>query len=346
MDSDTKEPGATGTISQAKLDFIPNRDLWYSDGSVVLVAEKTAFRVHSTILAAHSEVFRDMFAIPQPILADPDVEIYESCQVLHLQDSPADLGHFLKSIYDLSYFIPGKKTKFPIVSAVLRLSTKYHTPVLRQRAIDLLVTVYPSSAEAWQLRSLHRLVPPFEDEHLAYIELAVETDVRVILPAIYYAATREPLSGVVSTLARLRVAPSEQWNVTSNFLLGRDRLAQAEMKYILAFLDKRFPRPNCQGGNDSTTLVNLAHTTFRKVFESEPYHHWCSARPAEVGPSLPVCKRCSAAIRNSIELGRQKIWENLPGFFGLPDWETLRARDGLDDLVFPSSPQSPDLVDE
>lgn len=89
-------------LLQSKPDFSPSTDVWYSDGSVVLVAEKTAFRVHGTILAAHCEIFKDMFAIPQPFVADPDAETYESCQVLRLQDSPVDLKHFLKSIYDFS----------------------------------------------------------------------------------------------------------------------------------------------------------------------------------------------------------------------------------------------------
>jgi len=49
--------------SSPKHEFAPSFDVWYSDGSVVLVAEKTAFRVHGTILAANSEIFKDILAL-------------------------------------------------------------------------------------------------------------------------------------------------------------------------------------------------------------------------------------------------------------------------------------------
>ena len=82
-------------------DFSKSLDLWYSDGSVVLVAEKTGFRVHTSILASSCEVFRDMISIPHPA-SDDESEVYENCPVLRLQDSTADLHHFLKAIYDFS----------------------------------------------------------------------------------------------------------------------------------------------------------------------------------------------------------------------------------------------------
>lgn len=40
--------------------------LWLDDGNVVLVVENTGFRVHRGILSKHSDVFRDMFSVPQP----------------------------------------------------------------------------------------------------------------------------------------------------------------------------------------------------------------------------------------------------------------------------------------
>ena len=81
--------------------FVKSSDIWYTDGSVVLVADKTAFRVHTSILSSVSEVFKDMTAIPQPTEQDGS-EKYEEQPVIRLQDSPTDLYHFLKAIYDFS----------------------------------------------------------------------------------------------------------------------------------------------------------------------------------------------------------------------------------------------------
>ena len=91
-----KAPYATSVLN-----FTPSLDLWYKDGSVVLVTEKTAFRVHTTILAANCEVFRDMANIPQPSDGDGS-EMYEKCPVIRLGDTATDMKHFLQALYDFS----------------------------------------------------------------------------------------------------------------------------------------------------------------------------------------------------------------------------------------------------
>jgi len=326
------------------VDFTPSTEVWYSDGSVVLVADKshkTAFRVHGTILAAHCEVFRDMFAMPQPATPDANTETYEGCQVLRLQDSPTDLKHFLKTIYDFSYFRPGAKAKFPIVAAVLRLGTKYDAAALRQRAIDVLSTAYPGSLEAWGQRASKRLVPPFEDELAAYIELAIETDIRAILPALYYAASKVPLPDVLSMLHNLAVAPSVQWDACRAFIIGREKLLLAEQASALAFLQPDFSRPGCQNGS---ACVNQLNTATKRVLlkpgDAEPFYQWCLKDPAEAGKALALCNTCQGTVSTSIESGKYKVWEQLPVFFGLPDWDTLRARDGLDPDDCPQTPKA------
>ncbi|KAL6309352.1 hypothetical protein BKA93DRAFT_723844 [Sparassis latifolia] len=314
-------------------DFSPSNDMiWYSDGSVILVVEKTAFRVHASILAAQCEVFKGMLGIPQPA---PDAEtggaeMYEGCPVVRMQDSAVDLTHFLKSIYDFQYFQSGVKSKFPIVAAVLRLSTKYHAPALRHRAISFLSTAYPSTLAAWDKRSIQRLIPPFEDEFCAYVALATETDVRAILPGLYYAAARKPLGQIIPLLRTLAIAPAVQWDVCSDFVLGRERLFQVEIKHILTFLNVEFKHPGCQHSSCATILNNTARLALRKATEAEAYHQWCSANASEVGRSLALCQPCSTTVENSIKDARNVVWEQLPGLFGLPDWETLKARDELD----------------
>ncbi|KAJ6495795.1 hypothetical protein C8R47DRAFT_957081, partial [Mycena vitilis] len=73
-------------------------EIWYKDGSVVLQAQNTQFRVHWTLLAQHSAVFSDMMGLPQP----PDQPSVEGCPVVELQDTTEDVGHLLKAIYNPS----------------------------------------------------------------------------------------------------------------------------------------------------------------------------------------------------------------------------------------------------
>jgi hypothetical protein len=98
-------------------------DLWFCDGSVILQAEATLFRVHMSQLSRRSTVFSDMFTLPQPpvmtthaTLAD---ETYEGCPVVKLHDSADDVENLLLALYDgpfvlvsffLQQYIPANAT--------------------------------------------------------------------------------------------------------------------------------------------------------------------------------------------------------------------------------------------
>ena len=140
-------------------------DFWFKDGNIVIVAGQVAFKVHRGQLERHSEVFRDLFTLPQP----PVQEMIEGCPWFELHDPPADLLALLKALYDglyvIShplydvllrirdrYFQKASSFNFPVISAVLRLSTKYLIDHLRERCLVHMATDWPSTLEAWDQR--------------------------------------------------------------------------------------------------------------------------------------------------------------------------------------------------
>lgn len=100
-------------------------EFWFFDGSIVLVAECTMFRVHKAFLARHSVFFRDMFSLPQPqegpssstrpsnareigeVVAGTggggEMQEVEGCPTLRLHDSPDDVASLLYALYDGPY---------------------------------------------------------------------------------------------------------------------------------------------------------------------------------------------------------------------------------------------------
>lgn len=74
-------------------------ELWFEDGSVVLHVESTLFRVHRSILSSNSEVFRDMFSVPQPPM-NVSEGVIDGCPVVHLPDHAVDWTHVLSALYD------------------------------------------------------------------------------------------------------------------------------------------------------------------------------------------------------------------------------------------------------
>ena len=71
-------------------------DIWFHDGNLVLVAGHVPFKVHRGQLERHSEVFRDIFSIPQPV--DPPME--DGCPMIELFDCPTDVWYLLRALYD------------------------------------------------------------------------------------------------------------------------------------------------------------------------------------------------------------------------------------------------------
>lgn len=71
-------------------------DFWFQDGNIVIIAGSAAFKVHRGQLERHSEVFSDLFSIPQP----KEQELIDGCSYVELQDCPSDVFYFLSALYD------------------------------------------------------------------------------------------------------------------------------------------------------------------------------------------------------------------------------------------------------
>lgn len=74
---------------------------WFDDGSVVLQAENTQFRVHQTLLSLHSEIMKSCFSCPQP----QDAEGLEGCPVVRLPDSALDIDNLCALLYGVYQYV-------------------------------------------------------------------------------------------------------------------------------------------------------------------------------------------------------------------------------------------------
>jgi hypothetical protein len=107
MASDSSRPVKRQRTESAKLvenilppdKFERSSEVWYEDGNVIIRAESTLFRVHRSILSAHSPVLRNSLAS----LSDVYPSIIDGCPVLSLVDSAMDTSHFLKAMIDRRY---------------------------------------------------------------------------------------------------------------------------------------------------------------------------------------------------------------------------------------------------
>ncbi|KAK7044388.1 BTB domain-containing protein, partial [Favolaschia claudopus] len=172
------------------------KDLWFSDGSLVVRAETSMFRVSGAVLAARSTVFEDMLSFPQPGLGVSDVERFEGVPIVELHDSAVEVEPFLRAIFDSSFFMPPPSSpRLSDVLAVARLSNKYDVQYLFRRALDHLSNSYSIELSVF-LNNLNKFSPGFSglkttpELHLRVLCLLHEVNALWLLPSAYARAAK------------------------------------------------------------------------------------------------------------------------------------------------------------
>ena len=88
------DPEATSNLTLRTSNLRKDSEVWLSDGSIVIAAaDDVAFRVHKSILSRRSEVYNDLFSLPNADAAM--AETMDGCPVVRVSDSSVDIRHLL-----------------------------------------------------------------------------------------------------------------------------------------------------------------------------------------------------------------------------------------------------------
>ncbi|KAJ6551382.1 hypothetical protein B0H19DRAFT_1264030 [Mycena capillaripes] len=186
--SDTLEPPAKRQRMESEAENLTRSDIWHDDGSVVLQAESTQFRVHWSVLSLHSTFFRDMRSLPQP---DGQSSI-EGCPVIQLHDSSVDVEHLLNALYNP--FV-AKELHLPFIAAIVRLRRKYDFKNLLAVAVQRLTHENPMTLQEYEsmvqvkdnqvIFSATQIVQ-YDSIVFDVITLARENNLFAVLPCAYF----------------------------------------------------------------------------------------------------------------------------------------------------------------
>ncbi|KAF8272473.1 hypothetical protein EI94DRAFT_1796094 [Lactarius quietus] len=366
------------------------QDFWFSDGNVILCAGNFAFKVHRGQLERHADIFQTMLSIPQPD---------DTGGIIRLCDSPTDVYHLLRSLYDGLYFRRPFVQDFPFLASVLRMSCKYFIYLPRKQCLERLQTYFPITLSEWDRRERMALSPEghYDPRYeipspIHVINLARELNVGSVLPAAFYDLARygtsrtaggtEPLAHLVldsssenadspATATPTQTAdraPSSSPSLSpesSRFstptllqdtapvmlshddlvltLRGRESLQRSVATFLDAQVKNRSPAEGCVGGQtclDAFYFITL--NTLRAVGgiaagrDGDPLftlgqiigmlHHaeWVDGQYLR---GFPMCGRCREEFIPAVHAGRQAIWDQIPEWFGLEPYNTLKARD-------------------
>ncbi|KAJ7039019.1 hypothetical protein C8F04DRAFT_1086830 [Mycena alexandri] len=298
--------------------------MWHSDGSVILQAQDTQFRVHWSILALNSTFFRDLQGLPQP----PGQPTIDGCPVIDLAgDDVADVEYLLKALYSPP-FLCQKALPLAVIAAHIRLGRKYDFREVLDLAVERLSFDNPTT-----LAEYDALPAPYPTRILPYdgiefdiITLARENAIMSVLPCAYYHLlilhkTVDKLFEGVQRSNGSRASLS--LNALRECVSGRDKLMHAQLDQQGSCGWYRFWAPGSDCTNSNGRCAQTRDARLRAYLDSPALRALAGFDPQHEA-NKQVCSACKHHISQSNADGRRKTWDRLPAFFGLPPWGELK----------------------
>ncbi|KAI0081009.1 hypothetical protein K474DRAFT_1657193 [Panus rudis PR-1116 ss-1] len=234
-------------------------DVWFDDGNVVIVAQGTAFRVHRGVVARKSDIFRDMFSIPQPA-ASLETEMYDGCPVVHVSDSRVEVMLLLAAMYDIDSKIHDVGSRMPAAhaEALLKLAAKYEVPHIQRSVIKRFEIQFPATFERFLARLKNEggvILNPLlvkNGDIFSFIHIMRSHGLNPrLLPAAYHAASRYPFADMITAVNDGRWSLSEM----EPCLRIREQLLASDYDLLQHFLDQPIPStcenyPGCKASMD------------------------------------------------------------------------------------------------
>ncbi|KAF8887171.1 hypothetical protein BD779DRAFT_533356 [Infundibulicybe gibba] len=313
---------------------------WFDDGTIILstIVESIGFRLHRSVLVRHSEIFRNMFEVPQP---HADAEYYEGCQIVQMPDSCADLTHLIKALYDGADFQDRNIEDFFHLAGVLRLSNKYFIKHLREQAVAYLTRIWSFTLRGHDDMISRALESPLVG-NLSYpyvhplhvLNLAREANVDIIVPSALYFLSLYSLADLLrADHPKLMVdypsKPSSELSLADipvYTLMFQYRLDVAH-EFIRQFGSNRTPGPSCSTAADCTRgFARFGSRLSRSWYMRSSALHYMAQASREINHEDTICRHCQRSFQEDVQSYREKVWNNLPSIIGLPSWEDMRTQ--------------------
>ncbi|KAF7295797.1 hypothetical protein HMN09_01122600 [Mycena chlorophos] len=300
-------------------------ELWFADGTIILRAENTQYRVYRGILERYSPNLK------AALENAPERKPVAVCPVFDLNDSVLDSTPFLLALFSPE-FLPSKITQWNHLCQVrgcLRLAHKYQVNYFRRKTLSLLTLEYPLTLEA---RDEIDLFAGWRSEdhgvHKLYmLALAREVGALWLLPTILhdiYLILTELGFGELDQLSDFghfsptTIAADDAKAIVTN--MG-DHFHGAVQ--ILSFLGSPAHIKGCTTPDCCPLLrfQNIGYAmTAIEIMRDRPLDVWSKTD----WKRLNLCQTCLKTLKKNHQSARQDFWNKLPGRYGLPGWKELK----------------------
>ncbi|KAJ7188311.1 hypothetical protein C8R46DRAFT_16902 [Mycena filopes] len=346
MDSDFSTNRHEILQPQQPLQTCPVRhpDLSFPDGNIALLSGSVYFLVHKGLLCRHSVPLQKALDQSSKSL-DPRIQI-EGRPVLHLVDTPGDLAHFLSALYDGILSVKFDPPHFPIIDALLRLTTKYQVKHLRSSLLrEIQRTQWPVRLTQWEIREAEATdANGHYDARLHYphpilvINLARAIQAPELAPSAFYDLSRcvvsETTAGYTDGDNVVHRLSAED---LMSLLKGREHASRFLSTFIVNELEGRQPSENCvhhrdeepaqrracQAAFESITFEILRDVNGVTHRNSDPLFAIVDAELMQTRETqgqmsvLRACEFCRLEFGSAVDLAREEFWHKMPAWFGV-----------------------------
>ncbi|KAI0350435.1 hypothetical protein OH77DRAFT_1489151 [Trametes cingulata] len=313
-------------------DFRQDADLWFEDGSIVVVAGNTGYRVHTSLLTRFSPIFRDMMVMPPP----PDAPAVQGVPLVHVPDSAHDFKCLLRAIYEPRRLLDVAQADIPFatISALIRLGHKYEMPDVVDEAARHLEKHFTTDFKTWMKycdKEDFSDIEFSEDRNADYIEavnLARLTGRNASLPLALYCCCQLDISEILQgveresgEIVRLSLDDAERC------IRGREGLlrASAELMSVVesearggAPCDSCTRQEQCarkmKDMLESVLLMLCYHLTTEVLSGKKPMG---SLLANDAGGRGSLCHDCRDSLFGQYRVRQRITWGELPKILGI-----------------------------
>ncbi|KAJ7214165.1 hypothetical protein B0H12DRAFT_1155600 [Mycena haematopus] len=302
------------------LERVRSRNVWFSDGNIILETANMSFRVYGQLVAAKSLVLADILAFPTYSI--------EGIPAVQLMDDDGDLEALLMAILDSNFFMPPPSlSHLSTVLAILRLSHKYEIRYLFQRALLHLDALYPTDLSQFlktpPLPHGHITYPdPVLSGHLEVLKAAMDVDAQWLLPAVHYSIACAPLRQIIVLGPPWSSLPEQ----TRNLILMAHSWRLDRCYKVHVFALRRGAEPGCADplgcarsiSHCATTVVSL----MARDLPLDSLRFW--DEEGVVKYERVVCGVCRVGMREESAQALHDVWAGLPRTYECVTWPELQ----------------------
>ncbi|GJE88201.1 BTB/POZ domain-containing protein [Phanerochaete sordida] len=341
-----------GPAPGAHPDLIRDERVWFADGNIIVRAGPGCtgdglvygFRCHSSVLAARSPVFADMFQLPNTA-----GEKFEGAECVDLPDAWEDVRGLLRYLYgsiDIQALVaPRHADTLKVIGGPLRLAAKYDMESVTRELVPVLERHWPSTYAGWVhaekgFRLSHPGVVQITRERYqdpaAAVRLAMDLCLRSVLPAAFYDLSR------ISIRKPLRAVPHDRWADAAllswedmeRLTIARERLARYLEEDLFRTIERSITdlmghigdvygirKHSCEGNLEKWWV--RAHPVPGRAYSDGPLASLQGLAEALENEDSDdeyltnVCRGCRRELAGELRLEAPDLWNKLPELFDL-----------------------------